>query len=149
MHFRTIARNLQTRTQFEFDTFLCVLDLPQKGHGREAYGLPEEPYRPRTAAPLVRYNSVKGTLLLCFLARATVSMVRYEMSEPRKRSTKSIIDSLQNSTVAYIPDRKQATRRIYSNFEALNSRIIRDKMVVSGVLQGRKPLETTGNGWKT
>ncbi|HBI73108.1 MAG TPA: hypothetical protein DDY59_07965 [Lachnospiraceae bacterium] len=62
-------------------------------------------------------------------------MVRYEMPEPGKRSTESIIDPLQNPTVAHIYDRKQATRRIYSNFEALNSRILRDAVVVSGVLR--------------
>ena len=81
-------------------------------------------------------NPVKGTLLLCFLAQVIVSMVRYEMPELRKRSTRFIIDSLQNLTVTYVYDRKQATRRIYSNFEALNSRILRDIVVVSGVHGG-------------
>lgn len=81
-------------------------------------------------------NSVKGTLLLCFLAQVIVSMVRYEMPELRQRSTKFIIDSLQNLTVTYVYDRKQATRRIYSNFEPLNSRILRDVVVVSGVSGG-------------
>jgi len=81
-------------------------------------------------------NSVKGTLLLCFLAQVIVSMVRYEMPELRKRSTRFIIDSLQNLTVTYVHDRKQATRRIYSNFEPLNSRILRDIVVVSGVSGG-------------
>jgi len=38
-------------------------------------------------------KSVKGTLLLCFLDQVIVSMVRYEMPEPRKRSTKFIIGS--------------------------------------------------------
>ena len=80
--------------------------------------------------------SVKGTLLLCFLAQVIVSMVCYEMPEQRKRSTKFIIDSLQNLTVTYVYDRKQAVRRIYSNFEALNSRILRDVVVVSGVSGG-------------
>jgi len=81
-------------------------------------------------------NSVKGTLSLCFLAQAIVSMVRYEMSELRKSSTKFIIDPLHNLTVTYVYDRKQAVRRIYSNFEALNSRILRDVVVVSGVSGG-------------
>ncbi|MGE4212705.1 MAG: transposase [Candidatus Methanomethylophilaceae archaeon] len=81
-------------------------------------------------------NSVKGTLLLCFLAQVIVSMIRYEMPELRKRSTKFIIDSLQNLTVTYVYDKKQAVRRIYSNFEPLNSRILRDVVVVSGVSGG-------------
>ena len=79
---------------------------------------------------------MKGTLLLCFLAQVIVSMVRYEMPELRKRSTRFIIDSLQNLTVTYVYDRKQATRRVYSNFEPLNSRILRDIVVVSGVSGG-------------
>jgi len=66
-------------------------------------------------------SNVKGTLLLCFLAQAIVSMVLYEMPELRKRSTKFIIDSLQNLTVTYVYDRKQAVRWVHSNFEDLNS----------------------------
>src|SRR5574344_998426 len=121
--------------QFEFDTCGGVLDLPQTRHRGEAHGLVEEPYRPQTAACLTK-NGVKGTLLLCFLAQVIVSMVRYEMPELRQRSTKFIIDSLQNLTVTYVYDRKQATRRIYSNFEPLNSRILRDVVVISGVSGG-------------
>jgi transposase len=81
-------------------------------------------------------NSVKGTCLLCFLAQVIVSMIRYEMPEPRKRSTKFIISPLQNLTVTYIYDRKRTTRRKYSNIELLNSRILRDIVVVSGVSGG-------------
>ena len=81
-------------------------------------------------------NSVKGTLLLCFLAQVIVSMIRYDMPELKQRSTKFIIDSLQNLTVTYIYDNRGATRRIYSNFEPLNTRILRDMVVVSGVSGG-------------
>ena len=81
-------------------------------------------------------SSVKGTLLLCFLAQAIVSMVRYEMSKLRKRSTKFIIGSLRNLAITDVYDSKQAVRRMYSNFEDLNSRILRDVVVVSGVLRG-------------
>jgi len=78
-------------------------------------------------------NSMKCIFFLCFLAQVIVSMVRYEMPELRRRSTRFIIDSLQNLTVTYVYDRKQATRRVYSNFETLISRIIRDMVVISGV----------------
>ena len=71
-----------------------------------------------------------------FLTQAIVSMVRYEMPELRKRSTKFIISPLQNLTVTYVYDRNQAVRRVYSNFEALNSRILRDVVVVSDVFGG-------------
>lgn len=82
---------------------------------------------------------VKGTLILCFLAQAIVSMVLYEMLELRKHSTKFIIDSLQNLTVTYVYDRKQAVRRVYSNFEGPNYRILRDVVVVSGVSGAESP----------
>jgi hypothetical protein len=43
---------------------------------------------------------------------------------------------MQNLTVTYVYDKKQAVRHIYSNFEALNSRILRDVVVVSDVSGG-------------
>ena len=81
-------------------------------------------------------HSVEGTLLLCFLARTMVSMARYGIPEIRSRSMKFIISSLQNLTVTHIYDKKQAMRRVYSNFEHLNSRILRDTVIVSGVCGG-------------
>jgi len=81
-------------------------------------------------------NSVKGTLLLCFLAQVIVSMIRYEMPELKQRSTKFIIDSLEKLTVTYVYDREERMRRIYSNFEPINSRILQDMVVVSGVSGG-------------
>ena len=81
-------------------------------------------------------NAVKGTLLLCFLAQVIASIVRYEMPELRSRSTKFIIGSLEKLTVTYVYDKKQAVRRIYSNFEPMDSRILRDVVVVSGLSGG-------------
>jgi transposase len=80
-------------------------------------------------------NSVKGILFLAFLAQTIVSMMRYEVPELRKRSTKFIIDSLENLTVTYVYDPRGAARRIYSNFEPINSSILRGvaiKYAVSG-----------------
>jgi transposase len=81
-------------------------------------------------------HSVEGTLLLCFLAQTIVSMARYEVPRLRQRSTKFIIGSLQNLTATYVYDNKQAVRRIYSNFEPINSLILRDTVIVSGVCGG-------------
>ncbi|MDR1404593.1 MAG: transposase, partial [Candidatus Methanoplasma sp.] len=81
-------------------------------------------------------NAVHGTLLLCFLAQTTVSMARYEIPEIRSKSAKFIIASLENLTVTYAYDNKRSLRRIYSNFEYLNSRILKDTVVVSGVCGG-------------
>ena len=81
-------------------------------------------------------HSVEGALLLCFLARTMVSIAGYEVPEIRSRSTKFIISSLQNLTVTHIYDKKQAMRHVYSNFEHLNPRILRDTVIVSGVCGG-------------
>jgi transposase len=71
------------------------------------------------------YNSVKGILFIGFLAQVIVSMIRYEVPELKKSSTKFIITSLQNLTATYIHDSKGLIRRIYSNFEPVNTRILR------------------------
>ncbi|MDR1405449.1 MAG: transposase [Candidatus Methanoplasma sp.] len=76
-------------------------------------------------------NAVHGTLLLCFLAQMIVSMARYEIPEIRSKSAKFIIASLQNLTVTYVYDNRHSLRRIYSNFEPLNSLILKDTVVVS------------------
>jgi CRISPR/Cas system CSM-associated protein Csm2 small subunit len=63
-------------------------------------------------------------------------MARYEIPEIRSKSAKFIIASLENLTVTYAYDNKRSLRRIYSNFEYLNSRILKDTVVVSGVCGG-------------
>ncbi|WP_048111663.1 hypothetical protein [Candidatus Methanoplasma termitum] len=74
-------------------------------------------------------NSVKGILFIGFPAQAIVSMIRYEVPELRTRSTKFIIASLQNLTVTYIYDKKNILRRIFSNFEPINSLILREILI--------------------
>jgi transposase len=74
-------------------------------------------------------NSVKGILFIGFLAQVIVSMIRYEVPELKKSSTKFIISSLQNLTVTYIYDNKSALRRIFSNFEPINSHILRGILI--------------------
>jgi hypothetical protein len=61
--------------------------------------------------------------------------MRYEVPELSKMSTKFIIDSLENLTVTYVYDPKGAVRRIYSNFEPINSSILRS-MVIEGAVSG-------------
>jgi transposase len=81
-------------------------------------------------------NSVKGILFLAFLAQTIVSMMRYEVPDLSKRSTRFIIDSLENLTVAHVYDLKGATRRIYSNFEPINSLILRGVVIKCAVSGG-------------
>jgi transposase len=81
-------------------------------------------------------NSVKGILFLAFLAQTIVSMMRYEVPELRKRSTKFIIGSLENLTVTHVYDLRKNIRRIYSNFEPINSSILRGVIIKSAVSGG-------------
>ena len=78
-------------------------------------------------------NSVKGIILLSFLAQVVVSMIRYENPELKTRSTRMIIGSLENLTATYVYDNNSAMRRVYSNFDAVNSLILKDVVIKSGV----------------
>jgi hypothetical protein len=57
-------------------------------------------------------NVVQGTVLLCFLAQ-TMPVARYDIPEIRSRSTKFIIASLENSTVACVYDIRHLLRRSF------------------------------------
>ena len=58
-----------------------------------------------------------------------VSMIRYENSEVRETSTKFIIRSLEKLTVAYIFDAVGRSKRLFSNFESLNTAILREILI--------------------
>jgi len=77
-------------------------------------------------------HSVKGILLLGFLAQLIVSMMRFENPSIREKSTKFIIRSLENLTVTHIFDTTGRSKRIFSNFEALNTAILREIMIKPG-----------------
>jgi len=77
-------------------------------------------------------HSVKGVLQLGFLAQLIVSMMRFENPPIREKSTKFIIRSLENLTVTHIFDSTGRSKRIFSNFEALNIAILREIMIKPG-----------------
>lgn len=81
-------------------------------------------------------NSVRGVLLLCFLAQVVISMIRFEHVELRKSSTNFIIRALENLTLTHVYEGKGVVRRIFSNFEPINLMILGDSVVKTGVSGG-------------
>jgi transposase len=78
--------------------------------------------------PLRCWNevSVKGILLIGFIAQMMVSMIRYDHPELRERSTKFIIRALEKLTATYYLDEKGRKNVLYSNFERMNRIILRE-----------------------
>ena len=77
-------------------------------------------------------HSVKGVLLLGFLAQLIVSMMRFENPEIREKSSKFIIRSLEKMTVTHVFDTIGRSKRLFSNFEPLNTTILREIMIKPG-----------------
>ena len=69
-------------------------------------------------------KSVKGVLLIGFLAQLFVSLVRYQKPEVKKSATKFFLKSLENLTVTVMLGKDGIKKRILSNFEGLNSLIL-------------------------
>jgi len=69
-------------------------------------------------------DCVKGILLICFLAQAIVSMIRFEHSELSSLSSKNIIRSLEKLTLTVIRSGREIASRVFSNFDPVNSMIL-------------------------
>ncbi|PAV09629.1 hypothetical protein ASJ83_06350 [Methanocorpusculum parvum] len=69
-------------------------------------------------------NSIRGAILIGFLAQLFVSLVRYEVSEARHVATKFIKYSLMNLTVTMMKGKEGGRRCLFSNFDALNTAIL-------------------------
>ena len=70
-------------------------------------------------------NSIYGALIIGFIAQLFVSLMRYEISELKHTSTKFIKKSLSNLTVTVDSCERKVKKYVYSNFDAINSMIIR------------------------
>lgn len=70
-------------------------------------------------------NSIYGALIIGFIAQLFVSLVRYEIPELKHISTKFIKKSLSNLTVTVDSWERMAKKYVYSNFDAINSMILR------------------------
>ena len=68
-------------------------------------------------------NSVRGAILIGFLAQLIISLMRYDHPTLKHISPKSIKISLMNLTVTIEKPKNKAKRRIHSNFEPINTLI--------------------------
>jgi transposase len=68
-------------------------------------------------------NSIKGAVLIGFLAQLIISLIRYDYPDLKHISPKFIKISLMNLTVTIEKHRNGKKRRIYSNFEEINQLI--------------------------
>ena len=69
-------------------------------------------------------NSIRGAILIGFLAQLFVSLVRYEVPEAKHVATKFIKYSLMNLTVTMMKGKERGHRCLFSNFDALNTAIL-------------------------
>jgi len=76
-------------------------------------------------------NSVYGALLVGFLAQLVISLLRYIYVELKHTCTKFIKKSLTNLTVTIEKTKKKMKRLIYSNFDPLNTVIIREMSAIT------------------
>jgi transposase len=78
-------------------------------------------------------NGVYGVLLIGFLAQAMVSVTRFLAKPASSRATKFITNSMQNLTLTAEIGGDGRRRRILSNFDPLNTSILRSFGVISEV----------------
>ncbi len=76
-------------------------------------------------------NSIYGALIIGFIAQLFVSLMRYEISDLKHISTKFIKKSLSNLTVTVDSVGRKVKTYVYSNFDAINSIILRSNWGVS------------------
>lgn len=76
-------------------------------------------------------DSVKGVLLVGFIAQMMISMMRYEHEELRNKSAKFIIRALEKLTATYFLDEKGRKCALYSNFDRLNGLILDEILIES------------------
>lgn len=72
-------------------------------------------------------NSIRGAILIGFLAQLFVSLVRFEVPEAKHTATKFILLSLKNLTLTVMKLKNGVSRCVYSNFEPLNQAVLRIK----------------------
>lgn len=76
-------------------------------------------------------NSIKGALLIGFLAQLVISLTRYEHATIKQISTKFIKKSLMNLTVTVEYQENGLKREIFSNFDEINRTILGKRQAVT------------------
>jgi Transposase len=70
-------------------------------------------------------NSIYGALIIGFIAQLFISLMRYEIAELKHTSTKFIKKSLSDLTVTVDSWGRKVKRYVYSNFDAINTMVLR------------------------
>ena len=76
-------------------------------------------------------KSLCGAILIGFLAQLIISLMRYDNESLRNVAPKFIKISLMNLTVTIEVEKKNAKRRIFSNFDSINALICCQNQVVT------------------
>ena len=76
-------------------------------------------------------KSIYGALIIGYIAQLFVSLIRYEIEELKHTSTKFIKKSLSSLTVTVDLCNEGIKKRIYSNFDPINTLILRLNWAVS------------------
>ncbi|RLI99498.1 MAG: hypothetical protein DRP06_03380 [Candidatus Aenigmatarchaeota archaeon] len=69
-------------------------------------------------------NSIYGALIIRFIAQLIISLLRYDYKELKYVTQKFIKISQMNLTVTVKFTKIRSKRRIYSNFDSINNRIL-------------------------
>jgi transposase len=81
-------------------------------------------------------NSIYGALIIGFIAQLFVSLIRFEIPELKHTSTKFIKQALLNLTVTIDSWMRKTKKYIHSNFDAINTMILRHNWPISGSGRG-------------
>ena len=76
-------------------------------------------------------KSIRGALVIGFLAQLIISLIRYEQKTLKHTSTKFIKYSLMNLTVTVEKLERGGKRRIFSNFDVINWLILHPEQGVT------------------
>jgi transposase len=68
-------------------------------------------------------EAIDGSVLIVFLAQLVVSMLRYQHASLRKVSTKFIVQSLSNFALTIVVRNHRVKKRVFSNFDWINTLI--------------------------
>ena len=76
-------------------------------------------------------NSIYGALIIGFIAQLFVSLIRFEIPKLKHTSTKFIKKALSNLTVTIDSWKRMTKKYIHSNFDAINTMILRHNWAIS------------------
>jgi len=74
-----------------------------------------------------KQEEIDGSILIAFLAQLVISMLRYKHVSLRRVSTKFIMQSLKNFALTIIVGKNGVKRRVFSNFDWINTLIFCEK----------------------